>query len=115
MGWWGIVPGTLLLFAPSAGEPATKAGRRGVQLCRQPLLDLARDAVRAAALSRLERFATVDDACLYLPAWGRESSDLGSAADEIFKGAEWEFTGEWRPSRRKSNKPRRVRVWRLRR
>jgi len=78
------------------------------------LLELARDAVRAAAISRGDRIATVDDACLYLPAWGRASSDIGGAAELIFRAAEWEFTGEWRTSLHKSNKPRRVRVWRLR-
>jgi hypothetical protein len=113
MGWWGIVAGTLLLFGQSAEETAKKAGHAPAEPCRQPLLELAREAVRAAALSRGDRLATVDDARLFLPVRG-ESSDLGSAADSIFKAAEWEFTGEWRPSRQKSNKPRRVKVWRLR-
>jgi hypothetical protein len=114
MGWWRIVAGTLLLFDLSAGETAKQTGRRRAEPCRQPLLELAREAVRAAALARGDRLATVDDACLFLPALRRESPDLGSAADSIFKAAEWEFTGEWRPSRLKSKKPRTVRVWRLR-
>ncbi len=114
MGWWGIVAGELLLFDVSAGEVKKQTGRRCSGPCRQPLLELARAAVRAAALSRGDRLATVDDACLYLPARGRESSDMRRTADLIFDMTEWEFTGEWRPSCRKANKLSRVRVWRLR-
>lgn len=104
----------LLLFDVSAGAAVTPAARRRSEPCRQSVLELARAAVRAAALSRTDRVATVDDAWLFLPAWGREKSDVGSAAESIFKAAEWEFTGELRLSVLKSKKPRRVRVWRLR-
>jgi len=104
---------TMQLFDLSAEVAGKQAGRRA-EPCRQSLLELAREAVRAAARSRGDRLATMDDACLYLPAWGKKSSDLGSAAESIFNAAEWEFTGEWRPSRQKISKPRPVRVWRLR-
>ena len=40
---------------------------------------------------------------------------LGAATGAIFRGREWEFTGEWRKSKRVSNHARMNRVWRLRR
>ena len=38
---------------------------------------------------------------------------LGPAAGSIFRGKEWEFTGEWIKSDRKSNHGRMIREWRL--
>ena len=38
---------------------------------------------------------------------------LGPAAGSIFKGKEWEFTGNWVKSKRITNHSRMIREWRL--
>jgi hypothetical protein len=40
--------------------------------------------------------------------------DLGPAAGSLFRGKEWEFTGQFKQSTRKTNHARLLRVWRLR-
>lgn len=54
---------------------------------------------------------TADDVADVLAAEGYPS--LGNAAGSLFKGKQWEFTGEWRKSKRVSSHSRFVRVWRL--
>ena len=44
----------------------------------------------------------------------RHPERLGNAWGSVFKGPEWEWTGEWRQSTRVSNRGRYIRVWRLR-
>jgi hypothetical protein len=39
------------------------------------------------------------------------SPDLGNAAGSLFRGAHWQFTGRWEPSRRISNHARANRIW----
>ena len=38
---------------------------------------------------------------------------LGPAAGSLFRGTEWQFTGQWVPSARVTNHGRMLRVWRL--
>jgi hypothetical protein len=40
--------------------------------------------------------------------------DLGPAAGSLFRGKEWEFTGRFIQSTRKTNHARLLRIWRLR-
>ena len=40
--------------------------------------------------------------------------DLGPAAGSLFRGKEWEFTGRFVQSTRKTNHARLLRIWRLR-
>ena len=74
------------------------------------LLDYARRLARIVA----ETYGTVtaDDVQLRLDEYG--CGPLGNAAGSLFRGAEWEFTGDWRTSDRISNHARMNRVWRLR-
>jgi hypothetical protein len=102
------------LFDLAAGESAKEAGLSTAAKCRDPLLTLARDAVRNVALSRPDRLATADDAYAVLGDMGKDASALGNAAGSLFRGQEWESTGKWAASRRKSSHARMVRVWRLR-
>jgi hypothetical protein len=104
---------TMQLFDIHPEAPGGQLRRRS-EPCRLSVLELAREAVRETALSRLDRLATVEDTFLYLPTRDGISSAAGNPDQSIFSGAEWEFTGEWRPSHRKSKKPRKIRVWRLR-
>lgn len=105
---------SLQLFDASAGEAAKQAGRRKAEDCRRPALALAREAVRAKALSRPDRLATADDAYAFFAEMGGDAGELGNAAGSLFRGPEWELTSAWAKSRRKSNHARLVRVWRLR-
>jgi hypothetical protein len=73
------------------------------------LLDRARDfAVEVAACKGT---VTADDVSEWLEANGYP--DLGPAAGSLFRGPEWEFTGRFVQSTRKTNHARLLRVWRL--
>lgn len=43
----------------------------------------------------------------------RGMEQLGNAAGSLFKGKEWEFTGEWVKSKKVTNHGHQNRVWRL--
>ncbi|WP_158789031.1 hypothetical protein [Granulicella sp. L46] len=102
------------LFDLAADESAKEAGRsRAAAKCRDYLLAFVRDAVRRAALSRLDRLATSDDAYSFMADVGKDAAELGNAEGAIFSGDEWEAAG-WKPSKRKSNHARVIREWRLR-
>ena len=66
MGRWGIVAGTLLLFNQTGEDSTAQSEGRCGKPCRQSVLTLARGAIRAAALSRTDRLATVDRAIAHL-------------------------------------------------
>ncbi len=74
------------------------------------LLDRAR--FFAAGLSVLQGDVTADDVSEWLELNGYP--DLGPAAGSLFRGPEWEFTGRFVQSTRKTNHARLLRVWRLR-
>lgn len=81
---------------------------------RSEIVNIARTGAAIAA-HRSDNTATIDDAIEYLeraPYW-RSAKDLGNSAGSIFKTGDWEFTGQWKPSRRASNHGRHVRVWKL--
>lgn len=54
---------------------------------------------------------TADDVSEWLELNGYP--DLGPAAGSLFRGPEWEFTGRFVQSTRKTNHARLLRVWRL--
>jgi hypothetical protein len=74
------------------------------------LLDRAR--FFAAGLAVLQGEVTADDVSEWLEAKGLP--DLGPAAGSLFRGKEWEFTGRFIQSTRKTNHARLLRIWRLR-
>lgn len=80
---------------------------------RKYYLELARHAVKAAALKRVDRTATADDAFRYFKEMDIPADNLGRAAGRIFLSKEWEKTGCYVPSKRVSNHARPIAVWRL--
>ena len=73
------------------------------------LLDRARDfAVEIAACKGTD---TADDVSEWLELNGYP--DLGPAAGSLIRGPDWEFTGRFVQSTRKTNHARLLRVWRL--
>ena len=73
-------------------------------------LELAREIAKRVA--RIHGTVTADDVQLRLDEAG--FGPLGNAAGSLFRGKDWEFTGEWRTSDRITNHARCNRVWRLR-
>ena len=96
-------------------------GKRSEQL-KQRGLDLAADnAVKALAtarviakdIARVFGTANADEVGGVLKrVYGIDT--LGPAAGSIFRGKEWEFTGNWIKSTRITNHGRMIREWRLR-
>ncbi len=101
---------TMDLFA---GMSARDKGIAQAAECRNELVNKLRKHLENVARSRDPRLVTADDYEPFLLAIGKTSRDLGNAAGVIFKTDAWEFTGTWTPSKRKSNKARFIRVWRL--
>lgn len=80
---------------------------------RSVFLDLARLLAARAALRRMDRTATADDA-----RDGFERAELpwellGNAAGVIFRGQEWEPTDRFSPSRWPARRGGMLRVWRF--
>lgn len=81
---------------------------------RQALLYECRQILRRVARRRCDRSVTADDAQHVITSMGYQASDLGPAAGSLFRGGEWEFTGNWKKSKRPTNHSSDLRVWRLR-
>ena len=73
------------------------------------LLDRARHLAVGVAVRK--GAVTADDVSEWLEQQGLP--DLGPAAGSLFRGPEWEFTGRFVQSTRKTNHARLLRVWRL--
>ena len=86
---------------------------RGMSLAAESsatLLQKARDYAREHAVAW--GHVTADDVSAWLDDEGLP--DLGPAAGSLFRGKEWEFTGQFVQSSRVTNHARLLRVWRLR-
>lgn len=101
---------TLDLFA---AQEARDAGMELAYGNRTELVAQLRARLEYIAGRRADRTASADDVSELLEQMGLDNSDLGNAAGTVFKHEWWEFSGEWRPSSRKSNHARHIRVWRL--
>jgi hypothetical protein len=99
-------------FDATAGEQAKQLGMLYAAIARPALLEIAREGARDIAQRR--GTVTADDVQAYLMELGYIPADLGNAAGSIFKGREWEFTGQWVGSARVSRHRNSLRVWRLR-
>lgn len=75
-------------------------------------LGYARMVAKHIAFTRRPYIVTADDVGAELERRGY-SGNLGPAAGSLFKGPEWEFTGQRIRSTRKSNHARELKVWRL--
>jgi hypothetical protein len=101
---------TMDLFA---GMAARDEGIAQAAESRNQLVNKVREHLRLIAISRGNRCVTADDYEGFLTTIGESNRALGNAAGAIFKHPDWEFTGVWTPSRRKTNNARHIRVWRL--
>jgi hypothetical protein len=101
---------TMDLFA---GMAARDAGIAQAVESRNALVNKIRQHLSLVARSRDNRCVTADDYEGFLTTIGESNKALGNAAGAIFKHSDWEFTGVWTPSRRKTNNARHIRVWRL--
>ena len=99
-------------FDLKTGERLKAEGMALAATSRAALMDIVRAELMRIARTRADRCATADDAQEFLVAVGR-SEELGNAAGSLFRGGEWNFTGEWRKSARVSNHARVNRVWKL--
>lgn len=101
-------------FDGEEGERHRNDGMGAAAVSRKHLLCLTRHACVEAALARVDRTATADDAQKWLIDHGYSSDYLGNAAGSLFTDKDtWEFTGQWFPSQRVSNHGHKNRVWRL--
>lgn len=100
-------------FNARLGEDLKEQGMALANMSRSELLEFAKEACRSVAMRTFDRTVTADDAARELVDMGYDPSELGNAAGSLFRGNEWEFTGEWRKSTRVSNHARMNRVWRL--
>ena len=104
-------------YTASYGQPvfdlakSTRLKREGMQRAtnkRRENLEMARDYARLYARKHGTIHADI------VGRWAvRRGIDLGPAAGSLFKGKEWEWTGEWVKSSRTTNHGRMLRVWRL--
>jgi hypothetical protein len=101
---------TMDLFA---GMESRDQGIRKATESRNELVEQVRAHMALLARSRGNRCVTADDFESILKLINKTHADLGNAAGGVFKTEEWEFTGHFTPSQRKSNKARFIRVWRL--
>ena len=94
------------------GELSELLKRHGMGLAadnKEELLHLARAVARNIA--HLHGYAHADMVGRVLRGYGIRT--LGPAAGSIFKGGDWEWTGDWVKSKRITNHSRMLRVWRL--
>jgi len=93
-----------------AQESADRKEQALAKLDSADVLTLAREVARVHA----RHFGTVnaDTVGLLLKAH-HDIDSIGPAAGALFRGAEWEFTGQRVLSSRKSNHAREIKVWRL--
>lgn len=100
---------TQMQFNLEAGEKAKVRGLTLAEIHRSSLLMTARSAARLIARSKGS--VTIDDVVEAMAERGHGL--LGNASGSVFKGSEWEFTGQWVKSARVSNHARMNRVWKL--
>lgn len=100
------------LFDAAEADRRKEEGRQRAAFARADLLLVAQACARAVA-GRLGS-VTMDDVALELSLVGEDASCLGNAAGSVFRGEEWEWTGQVVRSARPSTHGRMIRVWRLR-
>lgn len=96
-------------FDHASSQADKRYGMRLAEEAAVDLLEQARDIARR--LARENGTVTADDVGRALGDNG--SSSLGPAAGSLFRGREWTWTGQWAPSKRRTNHGRMLRVWRL--
>lgn len=103
----------LPLFDAAEGERRKEAGRQQAADNKPSLLELARRLATDVARSRSDRRVSMDDVQEALVAHGISERALGNAAGSVFRGNQWEWTGERVKSRRPHAHANEIKVWRL--
>lgn len=103
------------LFDAERGEKLRDAGieRAAMNQRRKNVFEEAK--IRAVAIAGHCGTVTIDDVMQEMERVGFDIGIIGPSAGAVFKGPQWEFTGQWVKSRRTSNHCRSIRVWRLKR
>ena len=102
---------TMDLFDLAEAQRLKEEGMASAAANKHDLLKHARHVAKQIAMLRDSRTVTADDVSR---AFAREgvTDSLGNAAGSIFRGKDWEFTGERVNSQRKTNHSREIKVWR---
>ncbi len=94
------------------GKEGDRLKREGMALAagkRMGLLQMAR--AEACEIGKQKRLVTADDVGRVMKSmYGIES--IGPATGSLFKTRDWEWTGQWKKSVRKTNHSRMIRIWR---
>lgn len=98
------------LWDPVAGEAAKEEGKARAAEGHATLLDVARELARRHG--QMYGTCTADDVQRALDARGVSVRALGNAAGSLFRGSEWEWTGEFVKSDRVHAHRNLLRVWR---
>ena len=102
------------MFDKHASEQAKRDGlATAAEGNRRDMLTSARVVAREIAAQRPQGI-TADDVVLALVERGHDVHSLGNAAGSLFRGPEWQFTGERRRSVRIHAHANELKVWRLR-
>ena len=100
------------LFDLPKAKKLRDAGKDRAATERRELLEKAQEYV-GFCYDLGAREITADDVYALMESHDLHPERLGNAWGSVFKGPEWEWTGEWRQSTRVSNRGRYIRVWRL--
>ena len=101
----------MTIFHSERGEQLRLDGMAQAADNSRDNLLLARKVAAQIAKGRFDRCVTADDVGRVMKADYKLDS-LGPAAGSIFKTNQWEWTGEFRKSKRITNHSRMLRVWR---
>lgn len=101
------------LFTQREGERRRDAGREASAGKGADILDKARRLARTIAQAAKDHCVTADEVFAALIEIGYKPEELGNAAGSLFRGKEWQFSGQWRKSTRVTNHARYIMIWRL--
>jgi len=102
---------TMDLFDLAEAQRLKEEGMESAAANKHDLLKYARHVAKQIAMLSASRIVTADDVSRAFAKEGITDS-LGNAAGSIFKGKDWEFTGQRIKSARKTNHSREIKVWR---
>lgn len=102
----------LPLFDGKRARAAKAKGMARAAAHHNELLEIARKIAESIAISN-DRTVDMDRVSQRMVALGYNPADLGNAAGSVFKGEQWEFTGERVKSIKVKNHSRELKIWRL--
>lgn len=102
----------LPLFDGKRSRAAKARGMAKAAAHHNELLEIARHVAEAIARCG-DGTANMDQVCIQLMIMDYNPADLGNAAGSVFKGNQWEFTGERVKSSKVSSHAREIKTWRL--